>query len=446
MRKKALAVVAALTALAALAAAAYSRAPAVAVPRAFAPVKEGRLLAVVPGVRGPVLGRADKRALWIARRSPRLRLFNPGTAWTYSPHGNVLAIATERGGEAGDPVSSLQLIDPHVLSRLATVKLGYGHVAQLAWADNRVNAVVQRWCCPASLDVVGVNAETAKIVSQQTFQNALVGSSRVGSTLVLLLAPPVGIGTATLAVVDPSGAIHTVSLNQIQAGSDLPDEDNPAAANLHQNRPGLAVDPDGNRAFVVPASGSVAEISLATLSVSYHALAEPVSLLGRLHSWAEPKAVAKGISGPTRAARWLGSGVIAVTGGDEAVTATPGEMHITWTPAGLKLIDTNTWGAKLIDRGADSFTVDRDQLLATGAAWDTTGNRQGMGLADYGFDGTRRLAVLGGHPAVVTLVFRGRAYVGVDDERSIKVVDLESGKLKDRHAPLAQLLLGDGSN
>ena len=198
---------------------------------------------------------------------------------------------------------------------------------------------------------------------------------------------------------------------------------------------------------MIPANGSVAEVSLSTLAVSYHSLAQPVSLLGRLHDWVEPKAEAKGLTGPVRTARWLGSGVVAVTGGDETATVdASNQVHVSWAPAGLTLIDTNTWGTKLIDRGADSFAVDGDSLLVTGSTWSDS-DRTGMGLAVYGFDGARKLSVFRGDAARVVLAFRGKAYVDLGRPYTATVVDLASGRiLADRHAPLARLLIGDGSN
>jgi hypothetical protein len=449
MRRKALVVIAAFAALAALAASASSRAPAVAVPHAAkVPAKGlGPLLAVVPGVRGPVLGRADKRAVWISRHGPRLRIFNSVRAWAYAPDRSVLAVATEPQG-VEDPTPALQFIQPVSLWRMGMAKLPDGSSAALAWGDGRVNVVVQRWCCPASIELASADVETHKIVSRATLPNALVASRRVGGSIVLLTAPPAGIGTANLVVIDPSGAVRSVALGHISAGRDIPtDEENPDPTRFRQNIPALAVDPAG-RAFVVPATGSIAEVSLATLAVSYHSLSEPVSLLGRLRDWAEPTAEAKGISGPVRIATWLGSGVLAVTGGDESVSVdSANELRISWTPAGLRLVDTNTWGTKLIDRGADSFTVDGDNLLVTGSTWTTGGDDHAMGLAGYGFDGTRRFGVLNGRSLVVVLVFRGRVYLGAGDRYKTKVVDLGRGTLlKDRRAPLAQLLIGDGSS
>src|SRR5919108_151388 len=55
----------------------------------------------------------------------------------------------------------------------------------------------------------------------------------------------------------------------------------------------VAVDKAGNRAFVVGAGSPVAEVDLETLAVTYHDLATPVSLPGRLHDWLEPPAETK---------------------------------------------------------------------------------------------------------------------------------------------------------
>lgn len=450
MRRKALVLAAALAALAA-AASASSRAPAVAVPQAArTSSKGGALLAVVPGARGPVLGRADKRALWIGRRSPRLRIFNQLTAWAYADDHERLALATEAESGSADPIPTIQFVHSFSLQRFGQTKLADGHVAALAWGGDSVNAVLQRWCCPASTEIVTIDPQTQKVRSRQRLPYMLLQSARAGGTLVLLLAPPADIGAATLAVVDPSGTVRTITLAPIVAGATPPAEEASGNfAQLRQNIPGLAVDPDGSRAFVVPALGAVAAVSLADLAVSYHELAQPVSLFGRVHEWLEPRAEAKGLNGPIRDARWLGSGVLAVSGGDEAIfVGANGDPRMTWTPAGLRLIDTNTWGTKLVERGADTFSVFGDTLLVTGSRRDSAGGdgSTGMGLAAYGLDGARRLAFFGGHSVSVVLAFRDRAYVAAGSDSVLKVVDVSGAKLlKDRRAPLAQLLIGDGS-
>src|SRR5438132_13351626 len=118
MRRSALAVLAGLAALAAVASAS-SRAPAVAVPQAAkSPAKElGPLLAVVPGAHGPVLGRADKRAIWVARKSPKVRLYNSVRAWAYAPDGSAIVLATQPSTTEG--ASTLVFVEPRLLRRLA---------------------------------------------------------------------------------------------------------------------------------------------------------------------------------------------------------------------------------------------------------------------------------------------------------------------------------------
>src|SRR5919109_2044052 len=200
MRRIALVVLALAAITAAVAAAASSRGPAVAVPQAVKSSAKGvgPLLAVVPGVRGPVLGRADKRALWIARRGPRLRLRNIFVGWAYSPERDLLAVATEREAGTTDPLPAVQFIRSSSLARVGITKLDDGHIAALAWGDNRVNVVVERWCCPASVEVISIDAATMKIVSRQRLSNALVQAGRAGGTLVLVVGAAGGVGTATL--------------------------------------------------------------------------------------------------------------------------------------------------------------------------------------------------------------------------------------------------------
>src|SRR5881392_1010157 len=166
MKRSVLAVLVAFAALAAVAAAASSRAPTVAVPQAAkSPAKEvGPLLAVVPGARGPVLGRADKRAIWVARRSPKVRLYNTVRAWAYAP-------------EATDGGAKLHFVEPRLLSRVAVSRLPWGNVAALAWGDDRVNVVLQN---SGQIEIVSVDAATHRVSVAAKIDGALVGSDRVG--------------------------------------------------------------------------------------------------------------------------------------------------------------------------------------------------------------------------------------------------------------------------
>ncbi|HEX6491351.1 MAG TPA: hypothetical protein VF002_08260 [Gaiellaceae bacterium] len=306
MRRVAFAGIAVAVALATAAAASSTRGPAVAVPHGVrAPAQRGPLLAVFQRRRGAVLGWLDKRALVLARGSPRLVLPHSLDAWAYSSDRNVLALGTVTLRGANNPIPWLQFVDPKSLRRLARTPLGSGYVAAIGWGSDRVNVLVERWCCPQSFDAASIDSSSHRLVSKQHLENAILQLQRVGGSIVLLTGPAAGIGTAGLTVVDPDGTLRSVVLSQIQAGRDVLSEDGSNLTKAQQNIPGLAVDPASGRAFVVSASGAVAEISLASLAVSYHSVSQPVSLLGRLHDLVEPRPRRRG--SPGLGARRFGS-------------------------------------------------------------------------------------------------------------------------------------------
>ena len=207
------------------------------------------------------------------------------------------------------------------------------------------------------------------------------------------------LGPSRLALAGPEGRVRYANLDRIQSGNRAEGGREPARFIVHEWNPGLAVDPQGVRAFVVQSAAPIAEVDLRTLSVRYHSLSQPISLLGRLHDWLEPKAEAKAQEGPTRQALWLGNGLLAVTGNDgHATIAGAGEQE--WaTAAGLKLIDTRSWSIRTLDRSSTRATIVAGTLLASGLIWDSRTQRfQGAGLTGYSLDGTRRYHLYGDEP------------------------------------------------
>jgi hypothetical protein len=165
---------------------------------------------------------------------------------------------------------------------------------------------------------------------------------------VVLTAPHERLGTASLSVVDATGAVRSVALDAIAAGWS-PDD---------RRFPGLAVDFPGRRAFVVT-SDTVAEVDLATLSVTPHAIpTEPRAPVGRPMTFDN----ASSFGGWGRSARWLGNGRIAVSGDDYQRAGSNVER---FRPAGLRLIDPRTWGVQVIDVHASRFEFIDDTLLTS---------------------------------------------------------------------------------
>jgi hypothetical protein len=232
-----------------------------------------------------------------------------------------------------------------------------------------------------------------------------------------------GIGPARLAIVDRRGAVRFLELERMLAGMQFVDR---TSHDVRQRLPGLAVDAAGRRAYVVT-PGLVAAVDLARLAVSYHEPSRASSALARLRDWLDPAAHAKGASGPTRVARWLGGGLLAVTGADEqSLTDARGDTRIRVLAAGLSLVDTRDWSARMIAKGATDVRVAGGLLLATGLA-----DADAIGLAAYDRDGDKRFQLFDDRQAWVTQVYEGRAFVGIagqGGEAPLRVVDLAAGR------------------
>jgi hypothetical protein len=198
--------------------------------------------------------------------------------------------------------------------------------------------------------------------------------------------------------------------------------------------PGIAADPAGRRAYVVPGNGPVAEVDLASLQVTYHRLGRSASPWQRLTRWWAPPAEAKIISGPSRSALWLGDGQLAVTGYDGSA-----EGHHREIPSGLELIDTRTWAVRQVDRRSSSAVLAAGRLLAFGTAFGTgpDGANRGYGLTLYG-PGDRQPVHWFGAKQVSWIQVNGDlAYVQLMDanlsnDEGYAVVDLRSGRLLDK--------------
>jgi hypothetical protein len=225
---------------------------------------------------------------------------------------------------------------------------------------NRVRAVVQ----PAADNAVAVVVDpTAKRVVRRTRLPGLASdASSYGGGVALLLAPQDGFGPAVIAAVDVDGRLRTVTLDRISIGN----VQNQDTRGFELRQPGFAVDPPGRRAFVVGADFTVAEVDLDSLAVAYHGSVRSLS---------------KNVTGPERFARWLGGGMLAVSGvdyaGDERGTA-----------VGLRLVDTRDWSARMVDPSVATFSVG-DGLLVASGPWGDAPRRYGV----YSFDGTLRYSV-----------------------------------------------------
>jgi hypothetical protein len=246
----------------------------------------------------------------------------------------------------------------------------------------------------------------------------------------VLLSPLRGIGPAALAVVDRSGTLRTADLGRIEVGTEPFDPERISV--IHLAHPGLAVDPDSGRAFVVGAVPPVAEIDLATLAVRYHDLTRPSSFLARLRSGLEPTAQAKGApDGPVRSARWLGDGMLAVWGYDSHGSVIGNDIQWSATPAGLSLVDTRDWSIRTVDPTASEAVPAGPDLLTWSSLWDSQARKtSGTGLSVYDRGGNRRFHLFGERPVPYAAPSGSRALVAfLSSTASYAVIDLASGRV-----------------
>jgi hypothetical protein len=215
-----------------------------------------------------------------------------------------------------------------------------------------------------------VDVPKRRVISQQ--QRYITGGELVAveptrDGLVVLLQPTDRIGTAELGLVNTRGELHVVRLDRVTAGFQRA----PGGGDMgsRQNRPGLAVDTQRERAYVVAAGSPVAEVTLAHLDVAYHSLTTPgraPSVLGMLRQALAPLAEAKLQSGPERYAQWLGDGRLAVWGTDRAYTGDDTSPSGGSKPSGLQIVDTRDWSVRALDPGAGQLVRAEDRLVTTG--------------------------------------------------------------------------------
>lgn len=424
---------------------------AVSVPRSAAteagPARVAKTVAPILGVSyrsaGGTLAWFEPMAL---RMIPGRKAALGGHSGSWSFSGDRRFLALGSCGAAGAVSPGIRFVDARAMRVLGDLPLSQfrGCASALTWLrSDRLLAVVSVDTANES-ELRVVNPRTRRVVRRSLLPARPAAVGRTRRELVLLLPSFGEFAPARLAVVDSEGATRIRAVERVLAGTIVDETTTDYRARTIQ--PGLAIDPDGRRAFLVPAAGPVAEIDLETLAVSYHELDRP-SLLGRLLQWLTPAVQAKAIEGPVREARWLGDGMLAVSGTDYSVEARDGETRLVETPAGLSLIDTRSWTSRLLEPDASGFAVAPGLVIAQGGRWDTELERGfGPGLHAFGLDGHERWRLHAGEYRWMDIA-ASVGYVYSDGGRA-DVVDLETGTVVARvvRDPFPQLLAGQSSS
>lgn len=346
------------------------------------------------------------------RKVPLARHFS---SWSFSADRSLLALG---GGETAD----VRLVDARRMRLLGDVPLGPGEgVGGVSWLrPDRLLALVVGGRAGA---LAVVDPQRRRVLRRVPLPRPVWEAVRLPDGLVLLLGASGSFRPVGLAVVDADGGVRLATVSRIEIGTVASERAGQPFARTR--RPGIAVDPERRRAYVVSAGSELAEVDLDSLAVSYRPLSETVSLLGRLRDWLEPQAQAKLFAGPERTARWLGDGLIAVAGADYSVAndrdGTPRSVS---RAAGLRLIDVRTGTVRTLAPGASRLALAGGLLFAEGGSYDATGWSDRIGLVAYDLAGRERYRLYAGE--VAWLAAAGSfGYVWRD--RRVDVVDLAGG-------------------
>ncbi len=403
----------------------------------------------------PLLGlRFGRLDTWLVRleprtlaplERPRLALGRYTDGWSISADRSKLAFGN-RPSSQNDSPAALRIVDAATLTTVRLVPLDVdGFVGATHWVDADRVQVLVRSSAPVGDSVVLVDAAQGLVLQRRPLQGSVSAIGRARGALVLLLEPP-SRGPVSVAVADAAGSLRAVELARIEAGKSLTEPPNSV---LQHDRAGLAVDAAGGHAYVVAAGAPVGDVDLGSLAVGYHSPARPVSVLGRLHDWVEPRAQAKEILfRSTRSALWLGDGRLAVVGFNGTPRWNSGRLAVKSVPSGLQVIDTAAWTSSVVDPRSSELEVARNALLSWGLSWDSgKGTEQGTGLTVFGSDGQKRFHLFGTQPVLGVQAVSGRAFVSRQKvEHGYAIVSLRTGgvvrTIRGRDAPTVLSGLG----
>ncbi len=376
---------------------------------------EDQLLAAASDAAGSKLFWVDGRTLEpLDDRGVEVPFFT--SVGELSPDGDQLAVGESEGG-------SVLLVDLEKMRALGKVDIGSAsYVERLHWVKPDL-LLASLGGTPGK--VAAISPETQEILSVEDLGGATLYSQEAGKELAALVAPTSRIGPARLVVFDGS-ELREVALPDVPAGWEEIEGTDDGDYRARQSVPGLAVDPEGTRALVVPAGNRVAEVDLDTMEVGYHDLTAPVSFWGRLRDWLEPSAHAKAMDGPDRNAVWLPNGLVAVSGAQYTMDGDKLDV----TPAGLVLIDPSDWSVHPLSDEPSWVTFRGGALLAS--AWSMGSNEQK--LLVFAEDGAPRFT-LARDNADLSQTNGSHLYATTSNGTRFEIVDLETGETVGRAAP-----------
>jgi hypothetical protein len=323
-----------------------------------------------------------------------------GWATALSPDRKTLALSGGMG------LATVELVDVWRMRSLGVVDLKMsGSITLLSWEDGILLAVVDDHEARA---VMAIDPVGRQVLARHRIAGSILQAKPATGRVILLLGPSEGMGPLRLAVVGGKGMASTAIPGFVGGWRT---ERQGEEVHTREEIPALVIDEDGRRALVF-SGRSVAEVSLRNLSVTTHALSEPLSLLDRFRNWLEPRAHAKLVDGFWREGAWIGDGRFAVTGMDYAMSS--GDAR--GTAFGLALVDTRDWSIRKVAEGGANLVVTDHALLTFGFESDD-------GIEGYDLRSEETFRLLPGAAGGWLQVVDGLVYAQLGDGRRFAVID-----------------------
>jgi hypothetical protein len=297
---------------------------------------------------------------------PKLRLNEYVGDMEDSERPNVVYSPDRRIAAFGTPDCVIARVDLTRLRELSPVRVTGGCdtepgpsyvVTVLSWLSPDRIAVTAAFDkgmhpTPSRVGVVNLRSGRARF-TRVGFE--IDSASRARGGAVVLGQSERGRSPARLVSVDRAGRIKATTLSAIPVRS---------IAVPGPRVPGLAVDLAHRRAFVLPATGPVGVVHLTSMRVHYRR-PQPPGLDADLRPSTPPAGPgdAPPRAGYLRDARWIGDGRLAISGWDM-------NRNGGFTPAGLRIINTNDWSAQIIDRRPDGFDFSQGVLRVSTVAYN----------------------------------------------------------------------------
>jgi len=312
---------------------------------------------------------------------------------SFSPDGSTLAVlARDR------PV--VRFVDLEQMRVLGEARLAdEGEVHVLRWTPRGLVAVVD----PArGSKLVWLDPEQRRITRALRYRGELADFRLAAGRIAVLEWPSGVVGAVRLNVIDADGRARSIRVDRIRGGWARKGNDV-----VRMAEPGLAIDPDGERAWLADADGEVCEVVLDSLAVRCNTV----------------RTLAKtGAPWSRRQLKFVGDGTLALSGWEKPERGPRAARSI-----GLWLVDTSTWRRRLLDREIGSFRF---------AGGVVVGVRRN-GVTAYDPAGALRYRVEEPLQLGVCSTTGPYLYVPATDKHTL-VVDLATGRVLGRPAATAQ--------